>query len=474
MTHYRRLWIYLLPLLLASLACQAALGPWQKRFASSPTPSITASHTPTSSPLLPSPTSSLTASPLPPSPTPSPTATLLPPSPTPFVVAGPRPTASPSQLQVFEELWQIVNEQYLYPDFNGLDWNAIHGEYRSLIEGGLTNDEFYLAMKDMIARLGDDHSNYFSPEEARKLDANFAGDYNFVGIGVTTAGVPDEKRATILLVFPGSPAEAAGLQSHDSILAIDGQPIWDESGFHRERLLGPEGSTVEVTVQTPGQEPRQVQLTRRRIVGQLPVPHTVLTSPGGKRIGYIFLPTFGDSNIDDQVGQAIREMTVEAPLDGLILDNRYNGGGMVEVMANTLTYFTNGVVGYFVQRGSREPLTVPATDVNGSQNVPLVTLVGKGTASFGEIFAGLLKDIGRAYLIGEQTEGNVEILGVHELTDASRAWIANATFHPINQKIQNWEQTGIVPDLTVVSNWDEVTLANDLAILAALAHFDGQ
>jgi len=60
---------------------------------------------------------------------------------------------------------------------------------------------------------------------------------------VLTNLVPERERVVILLVFPGSPAEKAGLAPHDSILAVDGKPILDESGFRREYLRGPEGST---------------------------------------------------------------------------------------------------------------------------------------------------------------------------------------------------------------------------------------
>ena len=84
----------------------------------------------------------------------------------------------------------------------------------------------------------------------------------------------------------------------------------------------------------------------------------------------------------------------------------------------------------------------------------------------------MLKDIGRAYLIGEQTDGNVEILYVYNFSDGSRAWIAEETFRPLNNPSQNWEITGIVPDLVAISSWDEVTLASDPAVLASLEYFD--
>jgi C-terminal processing protease CtpA/Prc len=95
-----------------------------------------------------------------------------------------------------------------------------------------------------------------------------------------------------------------------------------------------------------------------------------------------------------------------------------------------------------------------------------------GTASYGEVFAGVLKDLDRAYLIGETTGGNVETLWGYDFDDGSRAWIAHESFRPLNHPDENWEESGVVPHLTVLSNWDEVTVETDPAVIAALEHFD--
>jgi carboxyl-terminal processing protease len=260
---------------------------------------------------------------------------------------------------------------------------------------------------------------------------------------------------------------------HDSILAVDGQPPVVE-GLRQNLLRGPEGTTIQVTAQTPGQAPRDVAITRQRINAQLPTPYFTYTSPAGKRIGYILLPTFNDSNVAIRVAEALQAMGAEAPLDGLILDVRENGGGVSTVVMDTLSYFTQGTVGYFVERDQREPLRVQRRNINGSQRLPLVVLVGSGSASFGEVFPGLLKDLGRAYLIGEQTDGNVEVLSIFNYSDGSRAWIATSTFRPVNQGSQDWEQTGIIPDWSVPTRWEEITRENDPAVQAALQYFDGQ
>jgi C-terminal processing protease CtpA/Prc len=184
-------------------------------------------------------------------------------------------------------LWSIVNDTYVYPDFNGLDWNAIRQEYRQKIEAGLTNEQFYLALSELITQLGDDHSFLLDPQQVAEQEAEYLGTYDYVGIGVLISAVPERKHAVILSVFPDSPAEAAGLQPRDSIISVDETPILDENGFLRDIVRGTEGTSITVMVQTPGEDPREIRVTRHHITGDVPVVYSVITTPEGKRMGYI-------------------------------------------------------------------------------------------------------------------------------------------------------------------------------------------
>ena len=104
-------------------------------------------------------------------------------------------------MRVFEELWNTVRDVYLYPDFNGLDWDAIHVEYRAKIDAGLSDDEFYSAMDEMLYRLGDEHSIFLSPAQALAEDLEFSGEHDYIGIGIMTAPVPERDRVVIIVVF---------------------------------------------------------------------------------------------------------------------------------------------------------------------------------------------------------------------------------------------------------------------------------
>jgi carboxyl-terminal processing protease len=379
-----------------------------------------------------------------------------------------------TQLSIFENIWSIVNDTYVYPDFNGVDWNAIHEEYRQLIFAGMTNSQFYLAMNELITRLGDNHSQFLNPQEVAEQDAEYQGTYDYVGIGILVSAVPVRQRAVILSVFSGSPAEEAGLQPRDSIISVDGNAILDKDGYLRDIVRGPEGTGIDVIVQTPGEEPREIHVTRHRITGEVPILYKVIPTPDDKRIGYILLVTFDDSTVDEQVASALRQMSEGSPLDGLILDNRMNGGGSNTVLEPMLGYFVGGNLGNFINRDEDRPLQIKLNDIMGSSQVPLVVLIGSETASFGEIFAGVLQDAGRAYLIGKTTDGNVEILWGYDLEDGSKLWLANETFQPLNHPDQNWEQFGIIPDSYQPGEFDEFSLENDPVILAAIGYLSEQ
>ena len=398
-------------------------------------------------------------------------------TPTP-VPPPPLPTNTPvdaatntRHLQVFHDLVSTIDQDYVYTDVIKTRVPALQQQYEALVAAGLTDDGFYEAMHDLINALGDDHSNFESPAEAAQTDAAFSGNNDFVGIGISVRAVPETGAAVIVLVFPGGPAAAAGLRSHDSITAVDGQPVLDANGAIRDVLRGPAGTSMVLTIQRPGQPSFKLTLQRQRITGPLPIDYCLMPAA---RVGYIYLPGLDDATIPDQVRAALRQLTAGGPLSGLVIDNRENGGGLATVLDDLLSLFTHGTLGQFVFRDQARQLVVTPQDVGGSQAVPLVVLVGEDTVSYGEVFSGLLQISGRAAVVGQRTLGNVETEWAYSFKDGSRVWLAHELFQPPGLPAGVWEGLGIAPDVKVPVRWDLFSEATDPALAAALARLHRQ
>lgn len=368
------------------------------------------------------------------------------------------------QGQVFQDVLDKIEEVYVYEDFNGNDWPAIVEKYRAKIDAGLDTEGFYSEMQSMIFELGDDHSYFESPVDVAQSEADLAGDNEFVGVGIYVLPQLEKNQAAIISVFPNSPAENSGLKAHDTILTIDGFPIVSDGQDYIYLARGPECSATVFMVRSPGEEAREVLLVRERIQSPLLIDARLVSTTDGSRIGYIFIPTFYDRTIPQQIEDALNNF---GPLDGLILDNRLNGGGSSDVLEPILSFFTSGNLGQFITRNGSDPLEINADPIHNSQEVPLVVLVSEETVSFGEVFSGVLKDTGRAQLVGQTSLGNVEILYGYGFDDGSRLWIAEGTFDPAVSHA-NWEETGIVPDVEAHADWDTFVFETDPAISAAL------
>ena len=431
-----------------------------------PTPIPTATPTATLTP-IPSATALSAGLYIPPGCQSKPVATLPPATLVAEPTLGPTPNPSIStaeQLRIFDALTHKISDVYLYPDFNGLDWKGTVASYRAQVKAGLDTETFYNKMSELVIKLGDDHSSFLSPSEETATNAEENGQISYVGIGVLVLPEPDKQRLTLLSVLPGSSAEHGGLKQHDSILAVDGIPLYQNGIVHSERIRGPECSAEVLTVQSPGGQPRDIMFVRFRITAPLPIIARMVPTRDGSRIGYIFLPSFFDETIPGQVKKALQGF---GKLDGLIIDNRMNGGGASDILEPILGYFTSGVIGHFVSRKETRPLAITADPVQNSQKVPLVVMVSKDTVSFGEIFSGSLQDIGRAKIVGQTSAGNVEVLSGYKFEDDSRLWIAQESFDPLRSHAK-WEGRGIIPDVAAYADWDTFTFETDPSVLAAV------
>ena len=407
-------------------------------------------------------------------PTPRPTAR---PSATPIgATPEPRPSAKDTELQirVFGELWKTVRDNYIYEDFNGVDWTALKPATEAKIKAGMTSSEFFKLMGDIVENLNDDHSRYQSPIEVKEEQARFRGEQSYTGIGIQWDLNREKKYVFVLTVYPDSPAEKAGIRPHDHILAVNGEPAVDDQGEAIvSKVRGPEGTDVTITVRRPGGTPRDLIVTRAKVTAKANVDARLLEPAlaGAKRIGYILLPTFYEEGIADQFRDAVGGLMKGGNLDGLIIDVRNNGGGSLGELERTLTVVANGVMGNQTTRsGSKRALRARGEKIGNSQTVPLAILTSKSSVSAAEIFAGVLQGAKRARTVGQDSAGNIEVLYTYKFEDGSQALIASETFRLPDGS--NWEGTGVKVDVPVPnSGWDEFTEASDPAIGAAAALF---
>ncbi len=371
------------------------------------------------------------------------------------------------QLRVFEDLWKTVETNYYYPDFNGVNWTEVRAQAQARIQQGMTDAAFYDYVGQIVFDLNDNHSSYLSPQAAREDDEQYNGTLEYAGVGIITDSSPDKGYIYVLQVLDNSPAQTAGIRPHDHILSIDGETIIDEKGASLSgRFRGPVGSKVTTVVRSPGKEPREVTLVRERINAKERVEYKLLQN-GGKKIGYILIPTLFEDDIDERVRNAIKALTAANTLDGLIVDMRINGGGALDVLRPTLGFFVKGEVGSLTDRkGSRLVIKTRGENIGNSQSVPLAVLVGPATESYAEVFSGALQAKGRAKLIGLSSAGNIETLRPREFEDGSRLWLAEEGFKLTDGR--SWEGKGLSPDIVINTPWDEHTEEDDPAIAAAV------
>lgn len=371
------------------------------------------------------------------------------------------PTISPGardtslQQQTFDQAWSTINENYVDPKFNGLDWKAEQTRMNQRIKAGMSNAQFWVVMADLVDRLGDGHSYFLTPQEALEDAAKYVGEDGYIGIGVSTNFRPDKSWLYVLRVTPGGPAERAGIRPHDLLLKIDGKPAISADGVPQTSLLrGDEGTTVRLTVRMPGKPEREVTVARAVIRSNVVLDYRLL--PGARKIGYLRIPAFDEKTIRDKAADAVEQMMEQSngKMDGLILDLRQNGGGNYPQLASVLGLFTKTSPGDFVNRkGERDPLEVIDLQYGNAFTVKLMILIGRDTESFGEIFAGSMQSARAARLVGQPSAGNIELLRAYSLYDGSKMSIALETFRLPNGG--NWEGTGLTPDIPVATAWDE-------------------
>jgi len=364
---------------------------------------------------------------------------------------GPRYSLQEYQTQIFEALWKIIQDNYIYYESADIDWDSLHDNYLERIKSGLTAVELNSLFEELTAELPSGTLVYQSREERITQDTTDLSTYGGIGafVGFEEQDVP---HIVVLDVIPKSPAEKAGLKAHDSILKIDGDPIHLEEGLNAvERVRGPAGSSVDLSVQSPGQSEHEIKITRAAVstTGQLKTNEITNTD-----YGYLLFPPVTYEKLMDDVLQSLKDFTNNRKLKGLILDLRIansTGGWPLEQL---LTLFGDGTAGVFYDREQSQQVTIKGQNILGSQSIPLVIIVGENTTGAPEILAASLQAIKRATVIGVATPGSVEGESTFYLPDGSRIFIESSSFRSFNG--EEIGINGIKPDVLVEMGWDEI------------------
>ena len=382
---------------------------------------------------------------------------------------GPQTSLQEQQAATFETLWKHLQENYIYFESVDVNWETLHDQYLQRVQAGMTPEEFSALIEELEAELPAGSLSYQS--RAERIEADVADTSSYEGIGAFVGFMEEPQPHIVLLdVIEGSPAEQAGLKAHDSIFEIDGSPILLEEGIAAvDRVRGPAGSSVTLSIQSPGEPVHSVEVKRGKLNSTGRLEAYNLT---GTNYGYLLFPPVGYDTLGEDVVSSLQALTTNRTLEGLILDLRVASSTRGWPLEAIYTMFFNGPMGEFYNRKDKQLIQVEGQDVFGSQKVPLVVLVGRNTNGTPEILAASLQAQKRATVIGEKTPGSIEGATSYYLPDGSELFIETTSFMLPNG--EDIGTQGVVPEILVETSWDEIQPNDDPVLDQAVEHLDGQ
>ena len=275
--------------------------------------------------------------------------------------------------------------------------------YRKVDRDKLVDD----SLAGAVARLRDRFSTYLSPDEFRRYQDSSHGEFSGVGMEVTE--VPAGLR--ISRVFPGSPAQKAGLRRGDVIVAVNGKSIAGVSSQRTTSLIrGRPGTKVTLTWRHDGQ--RVTQRVERAKV-DAPSVTSSLRTVNGVKLGVVELSGF-TSGAHGEVSGAVDKLR-DRGAKGIVLDLRGNGGGILDEAVLVASVFISDGTIVSIDGRHRDRRVYRASGGAIPRSVPVDVLVDEGTASASEIVAGAIQDRKRGEVVGTRTFGKGVFQEVREL-----------------------------------------------------------
>lgn len=297
--------------------------------------------------------------------------------------------------------------------------------------------DFDKAVEAAMKALKDGYSEYYTAERFENLYTSIQGEYFGIGVTIMLSG----DHVVITGVFPGSPAENAGLKSYDIIISVDGQSIAGLSTADVAALIKREkGSPVKLGILRGNTEMTVDCICDE--VNQNPVSYEITDG----KIGYIYISSF-TANLDDFITPVLKEFD-EKGITDIILDIRNNGGGELNAAIDLANHFIpEGVITKLKYKDETKNEDLTVTNGMTKPKYNLVLLVNENSASASELFAAAVKDRRAGTVIGTNTFGKGSMQTVFRLSTGSGVKYTVAEFHsPNDSRIHS---IGVAPDYTV-------------------------
>jgi carboxyl-terminal processing protease len=336
----------------------------------------------------------------------------------PRVMAQGQEKSTRDYLNMFNWVFQFVQKHYADED---------KADPQKLIEG---------AMKGMIEALDDPHSAYLSMDEMRRLRDDTQGEFGGVGIYI----LKTDKGVEVARPIDGTPAKRAGIATGDVIIAVEGESIKDFSIDEVvKRLRGKAGAPVTMTVLRGSNYTFDITIVREMI--EVPTVRQAMISDD---IAYLYILKFTPMTLD-RVEDAIDYFKDEG-YASLILDLRSNPGGLLSSVVNVSDLFLDkGQVIVSTRsriraenrvfRAGKSPLV--------NEDINMIVLIDKYSASAAEILTGALKDTERAQVMGETSYGKGSVQQIINVDGGGFRLTTSKYYTPSGASI---DTVGIIPD----------------------------
>ena len=319
-----------------------------------------------------------------------------------------------------------------------------------------------------IAGLGDPHAAYIDARTYEKQLRDEEG--SLVGIGaVLEANAAGDGYLTVLQVYGASPAEAEGMEAGDLIVKIDDVDLTPENSVQMlEEIQGESGTKVTLVVRK-GSEEVTLEIVRRPVI----IPRVYSSMIENTDVGYIWIEDFSDkNNTSDQFNREVQRL-IDAGAKSLIFDVRDNTGKSIRQSARTLDKLLPAglIASYTENDGTMTTFTSDANEID----LPMVVVVNGNTAGAAELFAQVLKEYGKAKVVGATTMGKGIIQETIQLKDGSAIRITTAELMGPNNETFNI--VGVKPDFEASMgtdvDWRELDHLTDAQLVKALEVVQG-